>query len=99
MNTQEFKQKLADAFDNNLPIIEKVNTLLAELESEEDKDFNLLYQLCATHYKVAESAENDQGMTPIKNSQFWRDSVDWLIEHLYWIDEASAVDKRFHTLS
>lgn len=99
MNTQEFEQKLTDAFENGLPIVEKVNTLLEKIDSEEEKDFELLYQLCATHYKVAESAENNGAISPIKNTQFWGNSIEWLIDHLYWIDKASMVDNRFHEFS
>lgn len=94
MNTIEFEQRLNDAFDNNLPIADKVNELRKALGDDKTfmelvnkhldnaspvSDVELFFQQCQLHYKVAESCNyDDVSTTPIKNSQLWCDSVTWL---------------------
>lgn len=79
MNNLEFEQRLEQAFDNNLPIADKVNQLLIDLNNEDldkipkdslfircsndDAQRNNFYQLCQLHSKVGISCEHDEAKT------------------------------------
>lgn len=111
MSEDKFKQCLDEAFDNHLPIADKVNQLRKDLNDTKtileivaqclDKTLGidtvgLFYQQCKLHFEVVQSYHYvAEKTTPIKNTQLWQDSVAWLTVYYEDIFGYAKVDERF----
>ncbi|MBE9591542.1 hypothetical protein IM753_11315 [Moraxella sp. K127] len=111
MSEEKFEQRLHDAFENHLPIADKVNELRKDLNDTQtvleivaqhlDKTLTiastgLFYQQCKLHCEVVKSYNYvAEKTTPIKNTQLWQDSVAWLMVYYEDIFDYAQEDERF----
>lgn len=111
MNAEQFEQHLNDAFENNLPIPDKVNQLRKDLNDTKPvlelivqkvnqtlsiNTIGLFYQQCKLHFEVMQSHDYvAEKTTPIKNTQLWQDSVVWLTVYYEDIFDYAEEDERF----
>lgn len=114
MKDIEFEQRLNDAFDNHLPIPDKVNVLRTDLYDTIDinilianklndellvQDIELFYQQCKLHLQVVDSRHHIDGKTtPIKNTQLWQESVTWLMVYYEHIWEFAEENLAFNEM-